>query len=341
MTTVLVTGGMGFIGSNFVLHWMNNHPQDRVLNYDLLTYAGNPSNVSAVQKLPNYRFIEGDIADSSLLEEVMLEEKVDTVVHFAAESHVDRSIEDPSVFVRTNVLGTQCLLEAAKKYGISRFIHVSTDEVYGTLGSEGYFTELSPISPNSPYSASKAGSDLLARAYYETYGFPVIITRCSNNYGPHQYPEKLIPKIISNALQDQPIPVYGDGRNIRDWLHVEDHCSAIEHVINCGRPGQVYNIGGNSERTNLEVVTEILHRLGKPLSLIQFVADRLGHDRRYAIDASKIRDELGWTPHYSFQEGIARTVDWYIEHEDWWRRLIQEAPNRNGREVDDGGEPMT
>ncbi|WP_282941184.1 dTDP-glucose 4,6-dehydratase [Paenibacillus sp. RC67] len=336
MRTVLVTGGLGFIGSNFILHWVKNHPQDRVINYDLLTYAGNPTNVSSVHNLPQYRYVLGDIADSPLLEKVMLEEMVDTVVHFAAESHVDRSIKDPSVFVRTNVLGTQYLLEAAMKCGINRFIHISTDEVYGSLGREGFFTELSPISPNSPYSASKAGSDLMARAYYETYGLPVIITRCSNNYGPHQYPEKMIPKIITNALQNQPIPVYGDGQNVRDWLHVVDHCSAIERVIDSGQPGQVYNIGGNNECTNLQVVSEILRYLGKPDSLIQFVADRLGHDRRYAIDASKIRDELGWIPKYSFHEGMAQTVDWYVEHVEWWRRLIVDVPKRSNGEGDGG-----
>ncbi len=331
-----MTGGLGFIGSNFILHWVKNHPQDRVINYDLLTYAGNPTNVSSVHNLPQYRYVLGDIADSPLLEKVMLEEMVDTVVHFAAESHVDRSIKDPSVFVRTNVLGTQYLLEAAMKCGINRFIHISTDEVYGSLGREGFFTELSPISPNSPYSASKAGSDLMARAYYETYGLPVIITRCSNNYGPHQYPEKMIPKIITNALQNQPIPVYGDGQNVRDWLHVVDHCSAIERVIDSGQPGQVYNIGGNNECTNLQVVSEILRYLGKPDSLIQFVADRLGHDRRYAIDASKIRDELGWIPKYSFHEGMAQTVDWYVEHVEWWRRLIVDVPKRSNGEGDGG-----
>ncbi|GAA4841727.1 dTDP-glucose 4,6-dehydratase [Paenibacillus vulneris] len=338
MSTLLVTGGMGFIGSNFILYWLQNHPKDRVINYDLLTYAGNPANVASVQHLSNYRFIKGDIADVALLERVMLEEQVDCIVHFAAESHVDRSIEDASVFVRTNVLGTQGVLEAARKCGVRRMVHVSTDEVYGTLGKEGYFTEQTPLSPNSPYSASKAGSDFMARAYYETYGLPVMITRCSKNFGPYQYPEKLIPKIITRALLDQPIPVYGDGQNVRDWLHVEDHCSAIERVLESGKPGQVYNIGGNSERSNIEVVTEILKRLGKPETLIQFVADRPGHDRRYAIDASKIREELGWAPRYSFQEGIAQTVDWYALHTGWWKQLAGDVPESHAGD-DDGGEP--
>lgn len=339
MSTLLVTGGLGFIGSNFIQYWVKGHPQDRVINYDLLTYAGNPANVASIQSMPQYRYVKGDVTDYPLLETIMTEEKVDTVVHFAAESHVDRSIRDPSIFVRTNVLGTQCVMEAAMKCGVTRIIHISTDEVYGSLGTEGFFTEISPISPNSPYSASKAGSDLVARAYYETYRLPVIITRCSNNYGPFQYPEKLIPKIITNAMQNQPIPVYGDGQNVRDWLHVEDHCSAIERVIEAGQPGQVYNIGGNNERTNLQVVGAILERLGKPDSLIQFVADRLGHDRRYAIDGAKIRGELGWKPHYSFHEGIAQTVDWYVDNVKWWSRLIGAAPNSSNGEGE-GGEQV-
>ncbi|MFE5320246.1 dTDP-glucose 4,6-dehydratase [Paenibacillus sp. NPDC056579] len=329
MTTVLVTGGMGFIGSSFLQYWMKRHPKDRVINYDLLTYAGNPANVEEISHLPNYRFVKGDITDLALLEKVMKEEAVERVVHFAAESHVDRSILEPSCFVTTNVLGTQCLLEAAKQCGVGRFIHVSTDEVYGSLGAEGYFSETTPLAPNSPYSASKAGSDLLARAYYETYGFPVLITRCSNNYGPRQLPEKLIPAVITKALMDQPIPLYGDGRNIRDWLHVDDHCSAIEKVIECGVPGQVYNIGGSNERTNVEVVSQILRTLGKPDSLIRYVSDRLGHDRRYAIDSSKIQSELGWKPAYTFERGLAQTVEWYANHKDYWLRPSNATVKRN------------
>jgi dTDP-glucose 4,6-dehydratase len=328
-STLLVTGGMGFIGSNFVLYWMDRHPQDRIVNLDVLTYAGNPDNLASVQHLPNYRFVRGDISDPQQVRRIFQEEKVDKVVHFAAESHVDRSIEDPQLFVRTNVLGTQCLLEESRKHGVAKFIHVSTDEVYGTLGKDGSFTESTPLAPNSPYSASKAGSDLLARAYFETFGLPVVITRCSNNYGPLQFPEKLIPTIITRALQNQPVPVYGNGLNVRDWLYVEDHCSAIERVIESGMPGQVYNIGGGNERTNLQIVRRILAELGKPESLIQFVADRPGHDLRYAIDAGKLQHELGWRPRYELEQGLRHTVAWYLEHGAWWRKLLpQTALNR-------------
>lgn len=325
MSTLLVTGGMGFIGSHFIRYWMRRHPEDRVVNYDLLTYAGNPDNLAALRDHPGYRFVRGDIADAAAVNRVFDEENVETVVHFAAESHVDRSISDPSAFVRTNVLGTQCLLEAARNKGVRRFVHISTDEVYGTLGPEGLFTEETPLAPNSPYSASKAGSDLMVRAYGETYGLPVFITRCSNNYGSYQYPEKLIPTIITRALNDQPIPVYGDGLNVRDWLYVEDHCSAVERVLLSGKPGQVYNVGGSNERTNVEIARTILGLLGKPESLLRFVADRPGHDRRYAIDAGKIRKELGWQPRYSFEEGISQTVEWYIERQDWWRPLLKSS----------------
>ncbi|MCZ8513609.1 dTDP-glucose 4,6-dehydratase [Paenibacillus filicis] len=338
MTTLLVTGGAGFIGSNFVLYWMSRHPKDRLINYDLLTYAGNPESAASVAHLPNYRFVKGDVADSRALRKLLAEEPVDAVVHFAAESHVDRSISEPEAFVRTNVLGTQTLLETARQHGVRRFVHVSTDEVYGSLGETGLFTEHTPLAPNSPYAASKAGSDLLARAYFETYGFPVIITRCSNNYGPYQYPEKLIPMVITRALGNREVPVYGDGLNVRDWLHVEDHCAAIERVLEQGVPGQVYNVGGNNERTNIEIVKSILAELGKPESLIRYVADRLGHDRRYAMDASKLRRELGWQPRYSAQEGLKRTVAWYAGRKDWWGPLLETTGRQNPKpQAPEGG----
>lgn len=326
MRTLFVTGGMGFIGSNFVRYWLQRHPKDRIVNYDLLTYAGQPANMADAAGLPNYRFVQGDVSDANAVRRVLDEEAVDTVVHFAAESHVDRSIADPQAFVRTNVLGTGCLLEEARRAGVSRFVHISTDEVYGALGEEGVFTETTPLAPNSPYAASKAGSDLLARAYFETYGFPVIITRCSNNYGPYQYPEKLIPTIITRAMRDEPVPVYGDGLYVRDWLYVEDHCAAIDRVVHQGIPGEVYNIGGRSERTNLDIVRTILAELGKPESLIRFVPDRLGHDRRYAIDPAKIASRLGWKPQVPLEEGLKRTVAWYAANEAWWR----EAAKRGG-----------
>ncbi|MCP1306887.1 dTDP-glucose 4,6-dehydratase [Paenibacillus tyrfis] len=323
MRTLFVTGGMGFIGSNFVRYWLQRHPKDRIVNYDLLTYAGQPANMADAAGLPNYRFVQGDVSDANAVRRVLDEEAVDTVVHFAAESHVDRSIADPQAFVRTNVLGTGCLLEEARRAGVSRFVHISTDEVYGALGEEGVFTETTPLAPNSPYAASKAGSDLLARAYFETYGFPVIITRCSNNYGPYQYPEKLIPTIITRAMRDEPVPVYGDGLYVRDWLYVEDHCAAIDRVVHQGIPGEVYNIGGRSERTNLDIVRTILAELGKPESLIRFVPDRLGHDRRYAIDPAKIASRLGWKPQVPLEEGLKRTVAWYAANEAWWREVAK------------------
>ncbi|MCM3271012.1 dTDP-glucose 4,6-dehydratase [Paenibacillus elgii] len=326
MRTLFVTGGMGFIGSNFVRYWLQRHPEDRIVNYDLLTYAGQPANMADAAGLPNYRFVQGDVADADAVRRVLDEEGVDTIVHFAAESHVDRSIADPQAFVRTNVLGTGCLLEEARRAGVSRFVHISTDEVYGALGEEGVFTETTPLAPNSPYAASKAGSDLLARAYFETYGFPVVITRCSNNYGPYQYPEKLIPTIITRAMRDEPVPVYGDGLHVRDWLYVEDHCAAVDRVVHQGIPGEVYNIGGRNERTNLDIVRTILAELGKPESLIRFVPDRLGHDRRYAIDPAKIASRLGWQPEVPFEEGLKRTVAWYAANEAWWH----EAAKRGG-----------
>ncbi|PYI52105.1 dTDP-glucose 4,6-dehydratase [Paenibacillus flagellatus] len=307
--TIWVTGGMGFIGSNFILHMLREHPDYTIVNYDALTYAGDPDNVREAEPNPRYRFVRGDITDAEAVEDAM--EGADAVVHFAAESHVDRSIADPAAFVRTNVLGTQMLLEAARRLGVRRFVHVSTDEVYGTLGATGLFSETTPLAPNSPYSASKAGSDLLVRAYYHTYGMDVVTTRCSNNYGPRQHPEKLIPLVITRALRNLPIPVYGNGLNVRDWLYVEDHCRAVDLVLHQGRAGEVYNIGGGNELTNLEVVRRILDELGKPHSLIEMVQDRPGHDLRYAIDASKLASELGWRPAHTFEQGLRHTLDWY------------------------------
>ncbi|MDR6552210.1 dTDP-glucose 4,6-dehydratase [Paenibacillus qinlingensis] len=317
---LLVTGGAGFIGSNFIQYMLNRYTNYEILNLDSLTYAGNLENLKLVQDNSNYTFVQGDISDQKFVYN-LFQQGIDGVIHFAAESHVDRSIMDPGVFVKTNVLGTQVLLDASKKYGIKKFVHVSTDEVYGSLGATGLFTEETPLAPNSPYSASKAGSDLLVRSYFETFGIPINITRCSNNYGPYQFPEKLIPLIIANALSDKSLPVYGDGQNVRDWLHVEDHCSAIDLVFHNGISGEVYNIGGNNERTNIEIVQKILLQLGKPESLIQFVKDRLGHDRRYGIDASKISKELGWEPRHNFESGIKETIQWYLSNRDWWSRI--------------------
>ncbi|KRF00388.1 dTDP-glucose 4,6-dehydratase [Paenibacillus sp. Soil766] len=331
MQSLLVTGGMGFIGSNFIHYWKKHHPDDQIINVDLLTYAGNRDNARLFDGQVGYQFVQSDIGDEALMMKLM--QGIDVVVHFAAESHVDRSIHDPGSFVRTNVVGTQILLEAARQGSIKKFIHISTDEVYGSLGAEGSFSEDTPIAPNSPYSASKAGSDLLVRAYYETYGFPAVITRCSNNYGPRQFPEKLIPLLITRALRDENIPLYGDGLNVRDWLYVDDHCSAIERVIEAGVPGEVYNVGGQNERTNLEVVQSILKLLGKPESLIQYVADRLGHDRRYAIDSSKIRRELGWSPAYSFEMGLQKTLEWYVQESEWCAR-IADGSYRVDKEAD-------
>lgn len=325
---LLVTGGAGFIGSNFVHYTLKQHPDVEVINFDALTYAGNLANLHDVESNPNYRFIKGDIANAENVERAMTL-GVDVIVNFAAESHVDRSILDPGVFVRTNVVGTQTLLDAARRHGVKKYVQVSTDEVYGTLGAnDPAFTEQTPLQPNSPYSASKAGADLLVRAYHETYGLPVHITRCSNNYGPFHFPEKLFPLMILNALENKPLPVYGDGLQVRDWLHVWDHCAGIDLVIHSGRPGEVYNIGGNNERTNIEVVRTILRLLDKPESLIRHVTDRPGHDRRYAINATKIRTELGWKPEYTFETGIKETVQWYLENRDWWTAV------RNGSYMD-------
>ncbi len=320
MKRLIVTGGAGFIGSNFIRMALDELPGWKIVNLDALTYAGNLENLSDVEDRENYEFVKADITNPEELDRVFAG-GADGVVHFAAESHVDRSVLDPSAFVRTNVVGTQNLLNAARKHGTERFLHVSTDEVYGSLGPEGYFTEETPLAPNSPYSASKAGSDLLVRAAWHTHGFPAVITRCSNNYGPYQFPEKLIPLMITNALEDKPLPVYGDGANIRDWIHVEDHCRALLLVFLSGEPGEVYNIGGNAERTNIHVVEEILRILGKPRDLITFVKDRPGHDRRYAIDSTKIREKLGWKPSRDFEEGLEETVRWYVDHPSWWKRV--------------------
>lgn len=317
---LLITGGAGFIGSNFVIYMLEQHPDYKIVNVDALTYAGNLENLKSVENHPNYTFVKADITDVQAMD-ALIGDAVDVVVNFAAESHVDRSILEPDVFVKTNVLGTQVLLDAAKKHKVTKFVQVSTDEVYGTLGATGLFTEETPLTPNSPYSASKAGGDLLVRAYHETFGLPVNITRCSNNYGPYQFPEKLIPLMISRALADGALPVYGDGMNIRDWLYVEDHCSAIDLVIHQGVLGEVYNIGGNNERTNVHIVKTILQELGKPESLITYVQDRPGHDRRYGIDPTKIMTELGWKPKHTFETGIKETIQWYLNNKEWWTRI--------------------
>lgn len=318
---VLVTGGCGFIGCNFLRQVVPERPQTEWVNLDALTYAGRLENTEGFAEADNYRFVYGAIEDRDLVEE-LVSGGVDAVVNFAAESHVDRSIAGPGVFTATNVFGAQNLLEAARRHGTESFVQVSTDEVYGSLGPEDpAFTERSPIEPNSPYAASKASADLLCRAYHETYGLPVKITRCSNNYGPYQYPEKLIPSFIRHAVADRPVPLYGDGMNVRDWLHVEDHCRAVALVLDRGEPGRVYNVGGNNERTNLEITELILDHLGKPRDLISFVTDRLGHDRRYAIDSTRLWDELGWRPRHTFETGIRQTIDWYTENLDWAEKV--------------------
>jgi dTDP-glucose 4,6-dehydratase len=317
---ILVTGGCGFIGSNFVRLILSERPDWQVLNVDKLTYAGNPANLADVASNPNYRFLKADICDKAAMAEAFAD-KPDAVVHFAAESHVDRSITGPEIFVITNVLGTQNLLEQARAAKTSRFLHVSTDEVYGTLGATGLFTETTPYAPNSPYSASKAGSDLLVRSYHHTFGMDTVITNCSNNYGPYQYPEKLIPLLISNLVDGLQIPIYGDGLNVRDWLHVEDHCRGILLALEKGKAGETYNIGGRNERTNMEIARAILKLMGKDESSIRYVEDRLGHDKRYAIDADKIRAELGWEPRHTFDTGLPATVEWYRNNEAWWRPL--------------------
>ncbi|WP_461206112.1 dTDP-glucose 4,6-dehydratase [Clostridium sp. DL1XJH146] len=336
MKTILVTGGAGFIGSNFVKLMLDSHPDYKIINIDALTYAGNLENLKDIDNNENYTFIKVDIRDREKIEEIFDTYKVDTVVNFAAESHVDRSIEEPEVFLTTNVIGTQTLLDVAKKYwkvnpddkyckeykeGV-KFLQVSTDEVYGALGETGMFVETMPLMPNSPYSASKASADMVVRSYHETFGMPVNITRCSNNYGPYQFPEKLIPLIINNCLKEKDLPVYGDGMQIRDWLHVSDHCSAIDTVLHKGEVGEVYNIGGNNEKANIEIVKLIISTLGKSEDLIKYVKDRPGHDRRYAIDNTKITNQLGWKPAYTFEQGMKETIQWYLDNTDWIENIV-------------------
>ena len=319
MTKVLVTGGAGFIGSCFVRHMLNKHADYKIINLDALTYCGNLENLKDVENNPNYTFVHGNICDRDLVRDLISE--VDCVVNFAAESHVDNSIKHPEIFVETNVQGTLNLLQASKELGVERYLQVSTDEVYGTLGKTGYFYETTPLAPNSPYSASKASADMLTRAYYETYKLPVLNTRCSNNYGPYQYPEKLIPFFISQLLKGEKVPVYGDGLNVRDWLYVYVHCEAIDVVLHRGKIGEVYNIGGHNEKTNMEITRLILDAMGKDESSIKFVEDRLGHDRRYAISNVKISAELGWKPSLTFEEGIKITIDWYLNNQDWMKNV--------------------
>ena len=323
--TMIVTGGAGFIGSNFIFHQLAAHPEDRIVCLDKLTYAGNLSTLKDVLDHPRFRFVKADICDREAVNHLFEEEHPDIVVNFAAESHVDRSIENPGVFLETNILGTGVLMDACRKYGIQRYHQVSTDEVYGDLPLDRpdlLFTEETPLHTSSPYSSSKAGADLLVMAYHRTFGLPVTISRCSNNYGPYQFPEKLIPLMIANALNDKPLPVYGEGKNVRDWLYVEDHCKAIDLIIRKGRVGEVYNIGGHNEMANIDIVKLICAELGKPESLITYVTDRKGHDMRYAIDPAKIHAELGWLPETMFAEGIRKTIQWYLTHREWWEEII-------------------
>ena len=318
---LLVTGGAGFIGSNFVYYMLLNHPGYKIINLDLLTYAGNVHNLDDVMDNPNHTFVQGNITNKELVRQLVTEHDITHIVNFAAESHVDRSILNPEVFVETNIQGTLALLNMAKEMNIEKYIQISTDEVYGSLGAAGYFTEETPLAPNSPYSASKAGADLLVQSYYETYGLNTNITRCSNNYGPYQFPEKLIPLMITNGMKGKELPIYGDGLNIRDWLHVDDHCQAIDLVLHKGRRGEVYNIGGHNERTNNQIVDIIVNRLVLSRELVKYVDDRLGHDKRYAIDPAKIETELGWKPKYTFETGINETIEWYQQNEAWWSTL--------------------
>lgn len=323
--TIIVTGGAGFIGSNFVFHMLQAHPYYRIVCLDKLTYAGNLSTLEPVLQQDNFRFVKADICDRQAVDKLFQEEKPDIVVNFAAESHVDRSIENPGIFLETNIMGTAVLMDACRKYGIQRYHQVSTDEVYGDLPLDRpdlFFTEETPLHTSSPYSSSKASADLLVMAYYRTYGLPVTISRCSNNYGPYHFPEKLIPLMIANALADKPLPVYGNGENVRDWLYVEDHCRAIDLIIHNGKVGEVYNVGGHNEKRNIDIVRIICQELGKPESLIVHVEDRKGHDRRYAIDPAKIHRELGWLPETKFEDGIKKTIKWYLEHKKWWQDII-------------------
>jgi len=316
---ILVTGGCGFIGSNFIRYQLGKQQSATIFNLDKLTYAGNPANLSDIESDSRYRFIHGDICDPVLVKDLVKRENIRTIIHFAAESHVDRSISDASDFIRTNVLGTFTLLDVALSGNVDRFIHISTDEVYGST-SMGSFSETNPLNPSSPYSASKASSDLIARAFFVTHDLPVIITRCTNNYGPYQYPEKLIPLFITNLIEGKKIPVYGSGKNVRDWIHVLDHCRAIDRILECGIPGEIYNIGGDNERSNIEITRKILHLLGRDESCIEYVKDRPGHDFRYSLDSSKLKS-LGWKPEYSFEHGLSDTVKWYTENERWWHPL--------------------
>ncbi|MFG6495390.1 dTDP-glucose 4,6-dehydratase [Fictibacillus sp. UD] len=318
---ILVTGGAGFIGSNFVRHMIETYPNYHIVNYDLLTYAGNLENLIDIEGHEKYTFVKGDINNRELVDYLIKKYNINVLVNFAAESHVDRSITDPAIFVKSNVLGTQALLDVARENNITKYVQVSTDEVYGSLGETGYFTEETPLDPNSPYSASKAGGDLLVSAYHETFGMNVNITRCSNNYGPYHFPEKLIPLMVTNALEGKDLPIYGDGKNIRDWLHVKDHCSAIDLVIHKGKPGEIYNVGGHNERTNNDIVHLIVEKLNAPKELIKYVEDRLGHDRRYAIDPTKLTIELGWKPKYTFDTGIVETIQWYMDNQEWWENI--------------------
>jgi dTDP-glucose 4,6-dehydratase len=320
--SVLVTGGCGFIGSNLVRHLLGARPDLRVITLDKLTYAGNLENLAELEANPRHRFVRGDIGDHTLVPGLLAEERVDAVMNLAAESHVDRSILGPEIFAQSNVGGTAALLEDCRKAGVRRFLQVSTDEVYGSLGPEGLFTEGTPLDPTSPYSASKAAADLLALAYHRTFGFDVLVSRCSNNYGPYQFPEKLIPLMVVNALRGLPLPVYGDGKNVRDWIHVEDHCEALLAVLERGSAGQVYNIGADSERRNIDIVKQVVRLLGASEALIQYVTDRPGHDRRYAIDARKAREQLGWAPRHSFEQGLKESVDWYVANRPWWERVL-------------------
>ena len=325
MKKVLITGAAGFIGSNFVFHMLDAHPEYKIVGLDALTYAGNLETLSSVMDNPNFKFVKMDITDAVSIDKLFSKEEFDVVVNLAAESHVDRSIEDPGLFLRTNILGTQVLMDASLKYGVKRFHQVGTDEVYGDLPLDRpdlFFVETMPLTASSPYSASKASADLLVMAYHRTFGLPVTISRCSNNYGPYQFPEKLIPLMIANAQADKPLPVYGEGLNVRDWLYVEDHCRAIDLILENGRVGEVYNIGGHNEKANIEVVKIILKELGKPESLITYVTDRKGHDQRYAIDPSKIHNELGWLPETKFEDGIRKTIQWYLDNEAWWKNII-------------------
>ena len=322
---ILITGGAGFIGSNFVYYMLEKHPEDELVCVDALTYAGNLETLAPAMEDERFRFIKGDISDKKHMFRVFAEEKPDIVVNFAAETHVDRSIEDPGIFLSTNIIGTQVLLDASKEYGVKRFHQIGTDEVYGDLPLDRpdlFFREEMPLKASSPYSASKASADLLTLAYHRTYGLPVTVSRCSNNYGPYQFPEKLIPLVIYRAENDESIPVYGKGDNVRDWLYVMDHCKAVDMIMRDGKDGEIYNIGGHNERDNITVVKRILEHLGKPESLITFVTDRKGHDKRYAIDPSKIREELGWEPETRFEDGIGQTIDWYLEHRDWWEHIV-------------------